>query len=239
MKGVILESDASLKKKGRGSYDYRLERHTEVSIVKWIDNKPVHMASSFCAVAPVDQCQRWDGRTRSHVEVDRPCVVREYNKSMGGVDLSDMLLELYRTDIRSKKWYMRIVYYFLDLAVNNAWLLHRRECEDLGKQHMSLMYFKMDICRSLIVSGVVNSPRAGRPSVSAPTKRKTKTTEAGMPSESVRYDTAGHLPDTVEKGRCRYEKCARGATSRILCVKCKVRLCLNGDRNCFMNFHIK
>ncbi|KAK2704971.1 hypothetical protein QYM36_017129 [Artemia franciscana] len=59
MKGAILERDTSLKKKGRGSHGYRLERfETQVSIVKLIDNKPVHVSSSYCAVAPVNQCQK-------------------------------------------------------------------------------------------------------------------------------------------------------------------------------------
>ncbi|KAK2714318.1 hypothetical protein QYM36_008772 [Artemia franciscana] len=95
MKGAIFESDASLKKKGRGTYDYRLERHTEVSVVKWLDNKLVHVDSSYFAVAQVDQRQRWGGNTHSHVEVDSQCVIRGHNKSIGGVDLSDTLLELY------------------------------------------------------------------------------------------------------------------------------------------------
>ncbi|KAK2721905.1 hypothetical protein QYM36_002467 [Artemia franciscana] len=108
MRGAVLDTDASMKKKGRGSVDFRFERHSEVSVVKWYDNKPVHLGSSYCAVTQIDKCQRWDGTTRKYVEVDRPRIVRDYNKSMGGVDLTDMFLELYRTDIRSKKWYMRI-----------------------------------------------------------------------------------------------------------------------------------
>ncbi|KAK2704220.1 hypothetical protein QYM36_017518 [Artemia franciscana] len=108
MRGAVLDTDANMKKKGRGSVDFRFERHSEVSVVKWYDNKLVHLASSYCAVTPIDKCQRWDGTTRKYVEVDRPRIVRDYNKSMGGVDLADMFLELYRTDIRSKKWYMRI-----------------------------------------------------------------------------------------------------------------------------------
>jgi hypothetical protein len=35
MKGAFLESDESLKKKRLGSYDYRLEKDAEVSIVKF------------------------------------------------------------------------------------------------------------------------------------------------------------------------------------------------------------
>ena len=150
-----MERNTSLKNKGRGSNDNRLERYIEVSTVKCFKNKPEHVALSYCAVAPFDQCQRWDGSTHSHVEADRTCVICEHEKPMGGVDLSDMLLELYRP-IRSKKWYVERVYYFLDLAPNNTWLLYR-----LGRRHMSLMYFNIDICRFLIVSGVINSNRAG------------------------------------------------------------------------------
>ena len=175
MKGTILENDASVKKKGHGSDGYRLERHTEVSIVKWFDNKSVHVASSCCAIAPVDQSQSWDGSTRSHVETD----------------------------------HTRVVYYFIDLAVNSAWLLYERDCKYFGRHLISLMHFKLDICRFLLGLEVVNSPRAGRPSASVPTKQKIKTSEAGMPSESECSDTAGHLSDTVETGRCRYGKCVR------------------------------
>ncbi|KAK2701713.1 hypothetical protein QYM36_019646 [Artemia franciscana] len=83
MRGAVLDTDANMKKKGRGSVDFRFERHSEVSVVKWYDNKPVHLASSYCAVTPIDKCQRWDGTTRKYVEVDRPRIVRDYNKSMG------------------------------------------------------------------------------------------------------------------------------------------------------------
>ena len=52
-----------------------------------------------------------------------PHAIAEYNKFMGAVDLCDMLLELYRIDFKSKKWYIRIFFYVLDLATVNSWLL--------------------------------------------------------------------------------------------------------------------
>ncbi|KAK2723512.1 hypothetical protein QYM36_001996 [Artemia franciscana] len=55
MRGAVLDTDANMKKKGRGSVDFRFERHSEVSVVKWYDNKPVHLASSYCAVTPIDK----------------------------------------------------------------------------------------------------------------------------------------------------------------------------------------
>ena len=53
-----------------------------------------------------------------------PHAIAEYNKFMGGVDLCDMLLKLYRIDFKSKKWYMRIFFYVLDLTTVNGWLLY-------------------------------------------------------------------------------------------------------------------
>ena len=73
-----------------------------------------------------------------------PHAIAEYNKFMGGVDLCDMLLELYRIDFKSKKWYMRILFYVEDLATVNGWLLYHRTLNK-SKQYMSLCDFKLDI----------------------------------------------------------------------------------------------
>ena len=72
MRGTVLDTNANMKKKGQGSVDFHFERHSEVLVVKSYDNKPVHLASSYCAVTPIDKCQRWDGTTRKHIEVDCP-----------------------------------------------------------------------------------------------------------------------------------------------------------------------
>ncbi|KAK2703984.1 hypothetical protein QYM36_017697 [Artemia franciscana] len=58
IRGAVLNTDTNMKKNGRGSVDFRFERHSEVSVVKWYDNKPVHLASSYCAVTRIDKCQR-------------------------------------------------------------------------------------------------------------------------------------------------------------------------------------
>ena len=36
--------------------------------------------------------------------------VKEYDESMGGMDLNDMLISLYRMDIQTRKrWYLKII----------------------------------------------------------------------------------------------------------------------------------
>ena len=81
-----------------------------------------------------------------------PHAIAEYNKFMKGVHLCDMFLELYRIDFKSKKWYMRILFYVLDLATVNGWLLYRRTLNKKSKQHMSLCDFKLNIATWLLSS---------------------------------------------------------------------------------------
>ena len=89
-------------------------------IVKWYDNKPVHLISSYSGVEPRDKWNRWSVASKQRVEIDRPPFVKDYNCYMGGVDLWDMMIKFYQTNIRSNKWYMQIVYYCIDLAVVNS-----------------------------------------------------------------------------------------------------------------------
>ncbi|KAL1424608.1 hypothetical protein MTO96_020012 [Rhipicephalus appendiculatus] len=100
--GCSVKTDAALKKSGRGSFDVCTEVCNNIAAVKWLDNKPVHLVSSYIGSEPVDQVQRWSATTGSHVTVQQPAIVKEYNRFMGGVDLCNMLVELYRCDIRGR-----------------------------------------------------------------------------------------------------------------------------------------
>lgn len=58
------------------------------------------------------------------------------------------------------------------------------------------------------------------------------------PNEELRYDSIGHLPyvdDSKSPTRCKMEGCR--LKSHIVCIKCKVHLCLKLGQNCFLKFH--
>ena len=94
---------------------------------------------------------------------------------MGGVDAADMLMELYRIDLRSKKWYMRIVLYCISVAVVNAWMLYRRHAAQLHtnpKSIVALKDFQSQLAYALAMKGKQVQKKRGRPSNSPqPTKR--------------------------------------------------------------------
>ena len=120
-----LKSDKELKKSGRGSYDYAVERNSNICAVRWLDSKDVTLVSSYVAVGETDSVKRFDASSKTVITVQRPEIVREYNKFMGGVDLCDMLLELYRINMPLKRWYFRFVFYCIDVSVANSWLIYR------------------------------------------------------------------------------------------------------------------
>lgn len=64
---------------------------------------------------------------------------------MGGVDLCDRLISLYRIYIRSKKWTLRLIFHAVDLAITNAWIEYKNAAMALGlekKAIMDLLHFR-------------------------------------------------------------------------------------------------
>ena len=89
-----------------------------------------------------------------YVNVSGPSIVTTYIQFMGGVDLLDGLLSLYRIHIRSKKWYHKLLYHFFDIAVVQSWLLYWRDLKLLSISEiewMPLRSFKMSIANSLLM----------------------------------------------------------------------------------------
>ena len=68
-------------------------------------------------------------------EIPCPVIIKQYNASMGGIDLSDMQIKLYQIQIsRKKRLYLKIIFYCIDITETNAWLLYRCNYDLLGKQ---------------------------------------------------------------------------------------------------------
>lgn len=242
--GLSFQSDKDMKKEGRGtSEEWKSSGDgCELTAIKWLDNKGVTMLSSFAESQPTHTACRYDKAAKQVVEIPQPNIVKLYNKNMGGVDLADCLLSLYRIPVRSKKYYHRLIFHMIDMAINQAWLLYRRDYESAGiseeKRH-SLLSFRMSLSQSLISSGKV-VPKRGRPSsngqeVSPPNKRTHKMCQV-RPQSDLRLDQVGHFPE-VKNPRlyCKVTAC-KGRTN-VRCMKCNVNLCLNERNNCFLKFH--
>ena len=172
-------------------------------------------------------------------------IVSDYNKAMGGVDLTDMLISLYRTNIKSKRWYLKVIFHCIDIAKVNGWLLYRRFADLVNlskKKQFQLLKFVSCIGNALTTVGKeLDTQPVGRPSKRSlgdgpPSKRGCKPS-VPVPISDIRYDAFNHWPDFREnKNRCR--QCKTGY-SRVYCTKCNLCLCFTNGKNCFRDFHKK
>ena len=88
------------------------------------DKKVVSLISSYVGREPMTEAKRWDKKEKKHVQIQRPNIVEEYNKFMGGIDLLNMCTNLYKYNIKSRRLYMYILFYSLTLALVNSWFLY-------------------------------------------------------------------------------------------------------------------
>ncbi|XP_034533121.1 piggyBac transposable element-derived protein 3-like [Notolabrus celidotus] len=235
--GAPLMADKDLMKRGRGACDYRSAEG--VIAVKWFDNKCVNLLSNASGILPHSTVKRWSKESRAKIAIPCPSLIPAYNEHMGGIDLSDMLVHLYKTPAKSRRWYLPLFGYVLDLCIANAWLVYKRDCALLKQKPMSLKRFRLAVAHSL---HQYNKPasKVGRPSLSSPPRQKkgyTPRPSRPKPQPDVRYDNLGHWPLHCDKrGRCNL--CQKGV-SRWRCQKCKVFLCLNSNQECFVAYHQK
>jgi hypothetical protein len=245
--GLKFIDDKQLRKLNRGAFD---EHETQagssaITAVKWNDSRSVCLLSSFVTSHPVTEVRRFDKKKREYTNISIPNIVSTYNKHMGGVDLHDQMMSYYRMSFRSKKYYLRLIFHMLDMAVVNSWLLRRRVEKKLNTpyRHLtSLCEFKLNLADSLMFVGQDVVKKRGRPTEETVQSDFAKKKASGhaskpIPSQSLRKDGVGHLPEINEKrGMCKLPKC----TGRIhmYCMKCQVHLCCEKTRNCFAKFHL-
>lgn len=237
LRGCPLKADKQLAKSGRGSYDQKVDDDKKIAIIKWYDNRAVVLASSYVASEPVTTIKRYSKAEKKRVEVCCPEIVKHYNAHMGGVDLSDMLVALYRTALKTRRWYMGIFSQILDICVNNAWLLYRRECALKNTpSDLNLKQFRLRVAEGLQLQGKIKRGRPSSQELGEQLPKKIRKPVTTRPGEDIRHDMVGHFPVFTSKGRCKL--CVKGQTS-VICRKCNQRLCFVEHRNCFLEFHFK
>ena len=153
-----------------------------------------------------------------------------YNRFMGGVDKTDMLMALYKSKCKTSKWYQRIAIHLFSLAVVDAWVIYR-ESGGTG----TLLPFLQSIAISLVKGENFNQEGelSDREVMTKPIqslKRKR------VPCEIRRYDGYKNWTVQVEGGsqRCKAEICT--IKIRFYCSKCQIFLCVTGSI-CFLTFH--
>lgn len=218
------------KKLSRGQYEWRATV-TGIVAMKWKDNKGIHFLSNFHNPTQPTKMNRKLKNGEVNI-ISCSQLVKDYNENMGYVDKADMMMSTYKIDRKSKKWYMRIFFHFLDLAVHNAFILFSAKSE--GKS-ISLKNFRLAVATALI--GTFNqskSPRGPKKQLKQNNTFKTKVLY------EKRFNSCDHMP--VRKNSRRCANCStknEPHRSKWSCTICDVGLCLNEAKNCFKEYHTK
>ncbi|XP_077532351.1 uncharacterized protein LOC144144695 [Haemaphysalis longicornis] len=161
---------------------------------------------------------------------------------MGGIDLLDSHIFIYRPYLRSERCYFRVFLHILDLTAINASLLYKRNAsskrDEYAERVLPLADFKMDLAASLCKDGKAVVKKRGRPindSVERASQEKKKRGPT-VPAQDVRLDQVGHWVLCSQKmQRCKFA----GFTGICMSyrVKSKVHLCSTNKRNDSFLYH--
>ena len=117
---ALLISLNNLSKQERGSVDYHVDNNSGIAVVKWLDNSIFHLVSYCINVEMIGTIDGWCNKSQVGKAVPCPKIVSIYNKSMGGMDLADMLITLYRREVKTCHWYITVFWHFVGVAKANT-----------------------------------------------------------------------------------------------------------------------
>lgn len=230
----VMKADSKMQ---RGDCEIKVS-DTGISFFKWKDTRSVHLASNYHGTEII-QVDRKDEKGEKK-KVSAPAVVKDYNRYMGGVDHADQMRASYGLSRRSKKWWHRIFWGVLDIAFVNSYIIYCRSTEE---KKPKLLEFRRDVARGLMSFQQVNPKKNlkrgnNTPPRAAPAKRRSK--DVSVPDDVRLSNLGNHWPVFEHGVRGRCEMCAlKKVQSRPYskCHHCKVFLCCNDKKNCFIEFH--
>ncbi|KFM60564.1 PiggyBac transposable element-derived protein 4, partial [Stegodyphus mimosarum] len=193
-------SDEKLQK---GDSEFLQNRRGTLA-ARWQDSKEVLILSN-CHGPDVIQVKRKQ-KDGEKVMTNCPTAIADYNRFMGGVDLSDQKICLYDFDRRSTKWWKKVFYKLLMTAVVNAHILF----QETKHRKIPLLQYIVPLAELMIAHGKEN----------AIVKRK----KSGRPSNATKLmlNVGDHLPlEGPTRRRCaRCAKQNKETRTKTVCAMC-------------------
>jgi hypothetical protein len=206
-------------------------KQRDVYFISWKDKKPVNMLTTFLSY--LEQCER---RCKTNgiwglKPFPQPSVIKMYNENMGGTDLFDLRLALYRVPFVAVKWALRLFDHFFMSTVLNAFFLYR----DVKKPPKQYIYrtFVVNLMQQL-VEDEHECPQQQCNISKMHTKTALQDSSRLFGYHSPRK--INRKDKTRHRGQCRI--CTRWTT--VFCETCNFYLCIESDtkqQTCFTKYH--
>ena len=185
----------------------------DVVALTYYDNKPVPMITTAHRTLEEVIVQRThpglapDGTYRMvTVDVPKLNVINDYNHGMDGVDLADQLRTNYTCRLKSRKWWHALLWWIVDTAACNAFVVHQFKARELGVPPLSHRAFQSKLAKEMIAAG---------------TKRKTTSRRSGA-QRSTAKQAVKKRPASRRTGSHFIVRCTskKGQAQRV-CVNCR------------------
>ncbi|XP_027814842.1 piggyBac transposable element-derived protein 1 [Ovis aries] len=142
-----LMSAEHMKTMKKGYCDFRVEENDEIILCRWHGDGIISLCSNAVGIEPVNEIHCF-ASDKEIPQISQPSIVKLYDECREGVAKMEQITSKYRVRIRSKKWYSVLVSYMIDIAMSNAWQLHRAcnpgACLDLGDFRRYVAHFYLE-----------------------------------------------------------------------------------------------
>lgn len=186
-------------------------------VMKWQDKKEVFMISTIHKAEFVDVEKRYS----TQEIVQKPSCVLEYNKLMGAVDKTDMVISTIHSTRKTTKWYKKYFFHMIDMCLWNSYCLYKLKT---GKT-LSIAKFQLQLIDQILKK-----------------YHKQSSHHCIRPGNNYSARLNGrHFPSPYKiNGKKRSRRCVvctkndKRRESRYQCQECDVGLCVHP---CFRIYH--
>ena len=131
----------------------------------WEDAKTVMVLSNYHGTEKIEVQRRLRKKEREKLfsngendmiseriseNISIPKFIADYNQFLRGVDIFDQKSSYYSIQLGSKRWYIKIFYHFLDIAIINSHILYQETYRKAGKKSLDQLEFRMEVIRELM-----------------------------------------------------------------------------------------
>ncbi|XP_052245700.1 piggyBac transposable element-derived protein 4-like [Dreissena polymorpha] len=134
--------------------DETIFRRRENLALKYHDKRDVHMLSTIHEAKSV-MTNKVNRKTNEPIM--KPSAIVDYIQKMGGVDLSDQIVQYYDVLRKCVKWWKKLYFHLFNILVVNAYILHMKYSQQQKKRS------HMDFRNTLVTELIESAPNALKP----------------------------------------------------------------------------
>lgn len=218
-KNLPQEITAKNLKKMKSGDVKSFRKDDKLSMVAWRDKRVVLMLSTLYDNS-TQEVTRKNGET-----IQKPTMICEYNKKMGGVDLADHYISSYDFIRKTLKWYRKMFFWLFETSIVNSYILFKLN----NNPNMIQKDFRRKLCLQLVGDlRNSNGRKRGRPSSS---------------TDEQRLNGLLHIPNCLQGGKTRdckvcsdRKKPGGRKETKFYCETCEMKPGLHPGE-CFKKYH--